>query len=166
MKSGKVKTEDFHFKIKAEVVLESTDLDDLYSKAKGNIIEKMSSFQSRGSNWRFRNVKNMTIDTTAYRPLKGNSYIKLPTELENKKVIVNMKNTKDDDCFKWCVTRSLNPVGHNAERITKDLRRQAKDLDWTGLKFPVDLRQIDKFEMNNVDIVVHVFGYDKCHEIA
>ena len=29
-----------------------------------------------------------------------------------------MKN-EDDECFKWSVTRALNPVDKNAERITK-----------------------------------------------
>ena len=58
-----------------------------------------------------------------YRPLRGNSYIPLPKELANKKAIINMMN-EDDQCFKWNVTRALNPVEKNAEKIDNELRRQ------------------------------------------
>jgi len=35
-----------------------------------------------------------------------------------------MKN-EDEQCFKWAVTRALNPVDKNAEKIDKTLRKQA-----------------------------------------
>jgi hypothetical protein len=54
-----------------------------------------------------------------YKPLKGSSYIKLPTELASKKAIINMKN-EDNECFKWCIARALNPEEVHPERITKD----------------------------------------------
>ena len=48
-----------------------------------------------------------------------------------------MKN-EDNDCFKWPVARTLNPVGNDLERITKGLRKQSEELDnWCMLEFPV-----------------------------
>ena len=41
--------------------------------------------------------------------LGGSSYIPLPKFLAAKKAIVNLKN-EDDECFKWAITRALNPV--------------------------------------------------------
>ena len=35
--------------------------------------------------------------------------------LKKKKAIINMKN-EDDKCFKWLVTRALNPISKNPER--------------------------------------------------
>ena len=70
-----------------------------------------------------------------------------------------MKND-DDQCFKWSVTRSLNPVEKNSERITKELKDQSERLDWSGLKFPVKLDQIVIFEKFNPSISINVFGFE------
>jgi hypothetical protein len=85
----------------------------------------MANFQMQGSNWRFKSVVKMNINTFVYKPLKGSSYIPLPKELGAKKAIINMKN-EDNECFKWCITRALNPVERDSERITKILRLQAE----------------------------------------
>ena len=96
-----------------------------------------------------------------YKPLKGSSYIPLPEYLANKKAIINMKN-EDEECFKWCVTRALNPVEEHSYRITKELIKQSEELNWSGIEFPVaaDANVISRFERNN-NISVNVFGYEK-----
>jgi len=67
-----------------------------------------------------------------------------------------------NQCFKWAVevTRALNHVDKNAERIDKNLRERAEELKWDGIQFPVNLIDIDKFEKSN-DLSVNVFGYEK-----
>jgi len=66
---------------------------------------------------------------------------------------------EDNYCFKWCIDRALNPVKNHSERITQELRKQAEVLDWNGITFPTTLKEIDRFERNNSDISVKVFGY-------
>ncbi|CAB3985783.1 uncharacterized transposon-derived, partial [Paramuricea clavata] len=58
-----------------------------------------------------------------YEPLKGKGYTTpLPKPLKEKRVITNIKN-EDNQCFKWAVTRALNPVkprksnGNNLSRL-------------------------------------------------
>lgn len=92
--------------------------------------------------------------------MKGSSYIPLPAELAAKKAIINMKN-EDNECFKWCISRALNPTEDHPERVSKILREQAEELDWTGIEFPMTLNQITKFEKNNDNVSVNVFGYEK-----
>ena len=70
-----------------------------------------------------------------------------------------MKND-DDQCFKWSVTRALHPVEKTSERITKELKEQSEELDWSGLKFPVDLKQIIIFDKLNPQISINVFGFE------
>ena len=96
----------------------------------------MASYQMRGSNWRFRQVVNLEINTAIYKPFKGSSYLPLPKFFASKKAIINMEN-KDEECFKWCITRALNPVERDSERIMKALREQSEKLDWSGIEFPV-----------------------------
>ncbi|PFX30928.1 Schlafen family member 5 [Stylophora pistillata] len=89
----------------------------------------------------------------------GSSYIKLPKHLESKKTIINMKN-KDEECFKWCVTRALHPVQSNPKRITKILRKQAEKLVWDGIEFPMEVKSISRFEKLNPEIGVNVYMYE------
>src|ERR1043165_9485391 len=161
IKTGEVDSDDIPFFTAAEVILESTDVNEIYNKAKDKIMESMASFQMGGSNWRFRAVVKLDINTAKYAPLKGRSYIPLPEYLANKKAIINLKND-DCECFKWCVTRALNPVEEHSERITRDLIKQSEKLDWSGTEFPVaaDANVINKFERRN-NISVNVFGYEK-----
>ena len=84
-------------------------------------------------------------------PLGASSCIPLPRCLAAKKTIINLKN-EDDECFKWAITRALNSVETNSERIDIKLRETSKVLNWERLKFPVNLRNINKFENNNSTI--------------
>ena len=83
------------------------------------ILENIANFQGRGSNWQFVVINQLEIHLVDYLPLNGSSYIPLPNQITAKKAI-NMKN-QDNQCFKWSVTRALNPVDKHAERITKEL---------------------------------------------
>ena len=58
----------------------------------------------------------------------GSSYIPLQKFLAAKKAIINLNN-EDDECFKWAITRALNPVKIHPERIDKKLREPSKTLN-------------------------------------
>ena len=58
------------------------------------------------------------------------------------------------------MTRALNPVDKNAERISQELRKQSEKLNWKGISFPVQVDKIEKFEKNNPKISIHVFYLD------
>ena len=49
----------------------------------------------------------------------------------------------------------------NSERIDKKLREKSEVLNWDGLKFPVNLSNINKFENHNYSISLNIFGYEK-----
>ena len=56
---------------------------------------------------------------------------------------------------------SIKSSRKNSERIDKKLREKSEVLNLNGLKFPVNLSDINKFENYNSSISVNVFGYDK-----
>ena len=72
---------------------------------------------------------SLDLHTVKYVSLGGSSYIPLPKFLVAKKAIINLKN-EDDECFKWAITRALNPVEKDSERIDKKLRETSKVLTW------------------------------------
>ena len=87
---------------------------------KENGLESFAKFQSQGSNWRFHSVLSLDLHTVRYESLGGSSYTPLPTFLA-RKMIINLRN-EDDECFKWAITRALNPVEKNSELIDRKLR--------------------------------------------
>ena len=158
--TGEVEYTTAHFVSKVEIILQSTDLNDLFQRMMNKILESLAAFQMRGSNWIFDSIDVLELHTVKYKPLSGSSYIPLPKALPNKKTIINMKND-DDKCFKWCVTRALNPVSRDGECITKISRKQSEKLNWSDIKFPLELGTIDRFERQNKSIGVNVFGYER-----
>ena len=158
--TGDVITHKTSFHSKAEVNLEGTDVDDLYNTMVDRVLESMATFQRECSNWTFKSIISLEIHTVAYEPLSGNSYIPLPLKLAQKKAIINMKN-EDDKCFTWSVLQALNPREEHAERIDKDLKKKEDSLNMTGIVYPVSLKAIDKFEMQNPTISTNVFGHEE-----
>ena len=101
---------------------------------------------------------SLDLQTIKYEPLGGSSYIPLSAFLATKKAIINLKN-EDDECLKCVITRALNPVENHPDHIDRNLRETSKVLNWEGLKFPVNLSDINKFENHNSSISVNLFDY-------
>ena len=109
LKCGEVIAKEAAFYSKTEVNLKSTNSNELFSKMKETVLESLSKFQRQGGRWRFRSVLGLDLHTVKYEPLGGSSYIPLPKFLAAKKAIINLKN-EDGECFKWAITRALNPI--------------------------------------------------------
>ena len=90
----------------------------------------------------------------------GSSYLPLPDWVARKKAIVNPHND-DDECFKWSVIAAEN-VGMKDPQRVSNLRKFTDNYDWSGLEFPVSIKDIGKFETrNNVSVnVLAVEGRD------
>ena len=155
---GKIEPASFHSQI--EINLEGTSLDELYRNMMGRILENIATFQRGGSQWVFVEIDNLEIHSIRFEPLRGSSYIPLPEWIKLKEVIIIMKNS-DQECFKWCVARHLNPAECHAERISKNLRKQSQVLNFKGIEFPRKLNDIDKFEKKNPGLAINVFGVEK-----
>ena len=128
------------------------------------MIEAMENYNKRGSNWIFKRVIRLDVNFVRWnplggKPLRGSAWIPLPVKLANKKAVINMKNTEDEMCFKWCIARAANMVAKHPERITPKLRDQAEKFDWRDCKFPMALDKIKFFEKRN-DISVNVYEWN------
>ena len=144
-----------------KIILESTNLDEIYEEIVEEIEEEIQKVQeAEGSGWTFVEVENLELHTTKWVPLNGSSYMPLDPYLANKKCLVNMKN-EDEECFKWCVLRALNPKDKNAERIDKDLKSKQDTINMKGIQYPVDFRGIDRFEAQNPNISISVLSYNE-----
>ena len=155
----------FH-SIGQKIITEATDPHEIYNEMRDEIEEELQKVeQAEGSGWVFVEVENLTLYIDIWDPLKAGSYIDLPKELKNKNAIVNMKNEDNDKCFLWCVLRALNPKDTHPERIDKDLKSKENTLNMEGIAYPVDLKDIKRFEKQNPDISISVLGYSKDERI-
>ena len=158
--NGTIETE-FAFHSAIKLIFENTDVNEVYDEMAMEIKESIEkTLRVPSSGWRFLKIKNLTLHTAKWDPLNAGSYIDLPPNLKNKKAIINMKN-KDNECFKWCVLRALNPKNTNPDRIDKDLKSKQDTLNMEGIEYPVSFRDIDRFESQNPNISISVFGYNQ-----
>ena len=154
----------FHSRGK-KIITEATDTIEIYHEMISEILEAMLKVeQADGSGWVFMGVIRLILKIDKWDPLKASSYIDLPPELKNKKALINMKNT-DNKCFLWSVLRGLNPKDKNAGRIDEDLKSKENTLNMEGIEYPVSLKDIKRFEKQNLDISLSVLGYSKDEKI-
>lgn len=137
------------------IQLESNVLQKMIDK----INEKISQFTREGSGWVISKILDFHVKIAKYEPLKGSSYIPLPKKYQNSVYkLINMKNT-DHECFKWCIARSRCLDERNPQNVSKRVKLEASTINWQGLKFPMPVNSIDKFENQN-DISVNVYAFD------
>ena len=134
-----------YFQSDTHINLESTDVKEILAKVIKKILGNISIFQHEGSGWYFKEVINLEIHTVDYKPMRGGSfYIPLPDWIMRKKAIVSIRNS-DNKCFIWSVLRYLYPKEKNDCRLS-DLKRHENKLNTKGIKFPVRIKDITKFE--------------------
>ena len=143
-----------------QTVTNDTEIAELLQITQQQILNKIQKWISKGSGWTIKSVDGHFINVIKYRPLRGFSYIPLPKELRHPaKGIINMKNN-DNECFRWCHIRHLLPQNEHPERIKKCDKKYVEKLDYSGIEFPVSVKQYNKIEKQN-NIRVNVFGYEE-----
>ncbi|CAD6210684.1 GSCOCG00010926001-RA-CDS, partial [Cotesia congregata] len=85
----------------------------------------------------------------------------MPKSIKDKKAVVNIHNN-DNLCFLWAVVAAFHPAPDwkNVSRVTS-YPHYSQVLNYSGIKFPITLKDIPRFEkMNNLSINVYVQSDD------
>ena len=147
------------FNSKPQTIINNISISESLQTSKQQILNFVAQWISEGSGWTIQSVDSHYLNIVKYEPMKGNSYIKLPQELRNSaKGLINMKN-EDNECFRWCHIRHLNQQDKDPQRIKKSDRKYIDKLDYSGIEFPVTIKQLNKIEKQN-KININVFGYE------
>ena len=147
------------FNSKADLIINNTNIQSSLQISKQHILNIISQWVSEGSGWTVESIESHHLNIANYSPLKGSSYIELPPEIKKSKGLINIKN-EDNECFRWCHIRHLNPQNKNPQRITKTDKNFIKQLDYSNIEFPVTVKQINKIEKQN-NIRINLFGYEE-----
>ena len=109
--------------------------------------------------WIVESIDGEYVNTSAYNPLVGSTYIELPDELKNSvRGLISIKNS-DNKCLLWCHIRHLNLVKKNPKGLTKKDEELASKLSYEGINFLVSKKGYCKIEKQN-NICINVFCYD------
>ena len=138
----------------------STDLNEWYDKeVTDHILESFSSYEGKGSGWKFMGIQYLEMLVTKVRFFGGSSYIELPLEIKNKKACVNVQNN-NQECFKYSILAALHydEIKDDHPARPSKYTKWLNDLKFDGIDFPVDLKDIDKFENKN-PYRINVLGY-------
>ena len=126
-----------------------SDIDEIVDEMINHTKEQNENPALLNSRFVFDEVLFTNVDFHLLNLTRGSSYLPLPDWLAKKKAIINPKN-EDQECFKWAVIAASRweVINNNPERISK-LKRFEKDFDWSGIGFPVSVKDISKFEFRN-----------------
>ena len=146
-----------YFKSKSKTITHPDMINELIMEAEEEILNKIADWISEGSNWVIELILDHYLNIIEYTPLRGSSYIPLPKELQNSMLgLINPKNLDDNECFRWCHVRKLNPQKVHPERIKLSDKEFVKKLDYSGVTFPVSYKDYNKIEKQNQ---INVYGY-------
>ena len=148
-----------YFNSRSQIVINPNDFLSSLGISQQQLLNGIGVWLSEGSGWTISSIDKHYINTVVYEPTKGSSYISLSAEVRNsKKGLVNMKND-ENECFRWCHIRYLNPQEDHPYRIKKTDRKMVQELNYQGVQFRVSVKSYNKIEVRN-SINVNFFGYE------
>ena len=130
----KTKYDTFYSHLKAEIIINESDIDDVFQSIYTTIISNIQQSVGKGSVWIINSVIDHNISISKYNSLAASSYIKLLKELDHpRKGLINIQNVDDNECFKWCLVRYLYPADRNPARNIQTQRHSQnckKEFHW------------------------------------
>ena len=141
-------------------VYRGSELDQVVGRMVDNMKFQIENPALLNSRFVFDEVLYLDVNFHQLNLTRGSSYLPLPDWLARKGAIVNPSND-DEECFKWSVIAAENVGMKNPQQVS-NLRKFTDNYNWSGLEFPVSVKDIGKFEArNNVSVnVLAVEGRD------
>ena len=145
-----------HFATHPQLVANGHDYD--FEQLSSELSVAVDAFNARGSGFCLDGVTDFTLVMSQFRPLSGSTYIPTPPSIAKKHAVVNVKNS-DQKCFLWSLLCYLYPSKNNPCKVYS-YHQYENSLNFDGISFPVSVKDIPKFEKQNVDISVNVISLD------
>lgn len=125
------------------------------------VLQKIDEVLIEGSGFTLSKINKLTVQVFKHEPMRGSGFIKLPRLLKNKKAVLNLKNTQDE-CFKWAILSALHHHEVHARKAVDAMNygKWQNELNFDGIDFPVELKQIKKFMEQNDGLAINVYYFD------
>ena len=111
-----------------------------------NNYQKEEIILRNGSNFVFESVDLLSYHIHKTSLKRGNSYIKSPEWIANKKATINPKN-EDNRCFQYSIIVALHHkrFKNHPERISSIHHYFSDDYNWEGIEFPAGIKDWKRF---------------------
>ncbi|VVC38658.1 Hypothetical protein CINCED_3A018048 [Cinara cedri] len=169
-------TSQFHFKKNIENVREYKEFLDLFKpemyEILSNAVQKSDDMNSlleldlvkilgeieemsKGIGYWLNRIDGILMNINNYTPLKGSSFIPLPTYVENKKATINVKND-DEKCFKYSLlAKYVNRT--NDTKVEQNYACVKDRYNFSMMAYPVSFEDVHKFEKENPGVSINVY---------
>ena len=128
-------------------VYQGNDLDQIVNGMIANMKFQIENPALLNSRFVFDKVLYLDVNFHQLNLTKGSSYLPLTGFIATRKAVINPHNGYEK-CFKQAIIEADKWMDSHPERVS-NLREFADKYDWSGLEFPVPLKQIGKFEAKN-----------------
>ena len=144
------------------VVLESSDLEEQFQTASDRLKDLLDVFQGEGSGFSLKSILECTVNVASYDVIGGSLFIELPVYIKNKKATVKIKNTDEFfvQSFLYILSYVRKPPVTKEPNQPYHYKKDLQNFNVDGLKFPLPVKQIPKFENQNGDFSVNVYSVD------
>ena len=157
---NEVATTSPYFRSRTYTTLQSNDVSEHdLNEALQKMYAGMEKFMREGSGWYLKKVIKLEIQTVVYKPLRGSTYLPLPTSLALNRSLLNIQN-QDEKCFLYCLLASLHPITREPE-LVEHYHQYMHEVNMSGITYPVTLPQIQRVESLNESISINVFAYEQ-----
>ncbi|KAF4529783.1 hypothetical protein B566_EDAN018051 [Ephemera danica] len=157
--AGDGHTQLWGFSTENEILFQESDIEDVLERMFIYLLHRLENDMIKGSGWSLISLENIIVHLSKYEPLRGGTYIPLPKKLSDKRAIINPINTRDMECFKWCILTKKHPK-ENATSLHQ-LRTFENDFNWEGIEYPTSMKHIKIFEKNNSNVSINIYAIDE-----
>ena len=126
-------------------------IDALFNTILNRIQQAMETSNESGSEFTHESVGLLYYHFQRIDIRRGESYVVSPDWIASKKVTINPKKEKDNECFKWSIIPGLNYNKINEKYLKKIEKLERVDIDLSSHQ-----RDWEKFEQENNSMALNV----------
>ena len=68
------------------------------------MVNTLYTFTASGSGWILKKIVELDVKFTIFNPIRGFSYLPTPLEMNASRLLLNIRNRQDHNCFLYCFT--------------------------------------------------------------
>ena len=125
----------------------------------GQLLSSLFSFTSHVSWWVLKEINGLYVKLVSYMPMRGSSYLALPSDFQCLNRLFNVRNRDDNNCFLYCYVVAWQLVYAQSlnENVGRRMRTNPETYSPNGLshepvgdfEMQMAFNQIPRFESLN-----------------
>ncbi|KAL4142028.1 hypothetical protein QTP88_004560 [Uroleucon formosanum] len=156
-------SENRAFKTLAVEIFPDSDIRTIAERAYMKLMKEKDDYTGRGSGFTLESIDELLVAVYKYTLMGGSSYIELPAYIDRKRATINPQNI-DHECFKWAilarhVTENLSDKYKYC--VGENYKKHEDKYNFEGITYPTPLSDVAKFEKNNNNVSVNIYGLDR-----